>query len=52
MYSIEFCTGNVYELDHKPTAEDVEKFKECFLSDLLDGYLDIDSMVYPLEKED
>ena len=52
-YSIEFCASGEYELDHKPTKEEIEEFMSCFISDLLDGYIEISHNIYShFEDED
>lgn len=51
-WNIEFMACSSYELDHKPTDQEIEEFRQCFLSDLLDGYIDIESDKYPLDSED
>lgn len=50
-WNIEFNAGETYEIDHKPTPEDIKNFIDCFVSDLQDGYIEITHEYYELEED-
>lgn len=51
-WNIEFNIGDSYEIDHEPTKEDIEDFKNAFISDILDGYIEITDSYYELDEEE
>lgn len=53
-YTIElsaFASYDGLEYDHKPTAEELDKFIDLFIDGIQDGYFDVDINCYEEEAE-
>ena len=49
-WHIEFVVSSDYELDEEPTEKDKEDFLNCFIDDLISGYISTEISCYNDEE--